>query len=82
MTPRQRELLTFFTAYVGERGMAPAYKEMAYALGLKTASGVTVHINALVSAGLIVRTRGYRGLRLPPAKCCPNCGHSLTGAAA
>jgi len=80
MTPRQNELLTFFTAYLAEKGIAPAYKEMAYALGLRTASGVTVHINALVSAGKIVRTRGYRGLRLPPSKCCPNCGCNLEAA--
>jgi len=77
MSPRQRELLTFFKRYVAQNGLAPSYKEMAHALGLKTASSISPHINALLLDGHLTHKRGYRGLALPPAKCCPNCGCNL-----
>lgn len=80
MTPRQHDLLQFFRAHMAKSELPPSYKQMAHALGVKSPAALVPHVQSLVRDGHLIRTKGYRGLALPPSKCCPNCGCKLEAA--
>lgn len=72
LTPRQNDLLTFIDGYIGQRGSAPDFREMADALGLKSLNSVDRMLKALEERGFIRRlhrrARAIEVIRLPAAK--------------
>lgn len=66
MTKRQKQLLDFIAAYIGEHGICPSYDEMRDALGLKSKSNINRIVVALIDRGYLVRETGcgVRNLRL------------------
>lgn len=52
-TKRQRELLTWVSAFIQEHGYGPSYREVMNGLGYKSVSTVAVHIEGLVSKGYL-----------------------------
>ena len=59
MTPRQAQLLAFLTERQRAGGAMPSYVEMAASLGIRSKSGVSRIIDALVELGRIRRTPGH-----------------------
>lgn len=53
LTPRQRALLDFISAYIAEHRCGPSIREMADGLGLISVSGIMRLINGLVERGFI-----------------------------
>ncbi|NLA43268.1 winged helix-turn-helix transcriptional regulator [Candidatus Saccharibacteria bacterium] len=52
-TKRQRELLNFVDAFIKGHDYSPSYREIAEALGFKSVSTVSSHINNLINLGYI-----------------------------
>lgn len=55
LTAKQRELYQFIAATIAESGIAPTFKEMAYALGFKSKARIHVLLNDLESKGALRR---------------------------
>lgn len=65
MTPHEKQLLEFITERINATGIAPTFREMAEALGLKSKSGAVMRVDSLVRQGYLVRRpRANRGLAL------------------
>lgn len=52
---RQRAILDYIAAYVGEKGYQPTIRAMADALGISSTSVVAYHLQKLEDGGLITR---------------------------
>lgn len=55
LTAKQRELYQFLSATIAETGIAPTFKEMAHAVGLKSKARIHILLNDLESKGAIRR---------------------------
>lgn len=53
VTPRQREALTFISAFIAQHGYSPSTEEIRAALGLKSKSGVHRLVHGLEERGEI-----------------------------
>jgi len=53
---KQRELLVFIDNFIKGTGYGPSYREIMRALDYKSVSTVAVHINGLITAGLLRKT--------------------------
>ena len=53
LTPKQKEVLDFIIDFIGDRGYAPSFREIADGLNLASPSTVHVHIQALRSRGFL-----------------------------
>ncbi|MCV9963641.1 hypothetical protein OIU34_17210 [Pararhizobium sp. BT-229] len=69
LTKRQRDLLVFLSNHVNERGLMPAYVEMASAIGVASKSGIHRLVLALEERGYIRRipnrARAIEIIRVP-----------------
>ncbi|NMD35719.1 MAG: transcriptional repressor LexA [Planctomycetes bacterium] len=54
LTPKQKQVLRFLEAYIGERGLAPTYEEIGDAIGTCKVT-VLAHLQQLEKKGLIRR---------------------------
>jgi repressor LexA len=64
MHPRQAEILTVIRNHLQARGCSPTLAEIGDALGLEK-NTVHYHVKAMLGAGILERSPGWRGLRLP-----------------
>jgi SOS-response transcriptional repressor LexA len=55
---RQQAILDFVRAYVQEHGHAPALREIASGVGMRSTSNVAYHINRLVNQGYLHKQEG------------------------
>ena len=53
---KQRELLNFIDDFIKEHEYGPSYREIMRALDYKSVSTVAVHVDGLISAGLVRKT--------------------------
>lgn len=65
LTPRRRQILDCLITTVNEQGYPPSLREIAAAVGLKSASTVLFHLRALEEAGYI-RREPHRNRALAP----------------
>ena len=56
ITPRRQQILDYLIETTRERGYPPSMREIAKAVGLKSASTVLFHLRVLEKAGLVERT--------------------------
>ena len=79
MTPKQLDLLTFFSRHIESHGFAPIYAEMADAIGTFSRSSMFGKVDELVAQGYLVRSKNrQRGLERT-SKPLPGTGLDLTG---
>jgi repressor LexA len=64
MHPRQAEILKVIRNHLQTHGCSPTLAEIGDALGLEK-NTVHYHVKTMLSAGILERTPGWRGLRLP-----------------
>ncbi|MEJ2061452.1 MAG: transcriptional repressor LexA [Gammaproteobacteria bacterium] len=64
MHPKQAEILQYLRDYQALHGRAPTLGEIGRAVGLASRSTAHYHVNALVEAGHLERSPGWRGVRL------------------
>lgn len=50
---KQRELLLFIDGFIKGNGYGPSYREVMRALGYKSVSTVSIHINGLIQKGYL-----------------------------
>lgn len=50
-TKKQRELLTFIQAFIGEHGYSPSYREIMNGLKYNSVATVALHVNNLIKRG-------------------------------
>lgn len=55
LTKRQRQVLTFITRSIEERGYPPTMREIGEHMGIRSTNGVNDHLKALERKGYIVR---------------------------
>jgi repressor LexA len=55
ITPQQSKFLAFLTKHIMEKGCCPSYREIGKALGIKSTSGVSRLVSALVERGMLKR---------------------------
>lgn len=55
LAPRQREILEYIATVMDQRGIAPTYREIGDALGIRSTNGVSDHVKALVKKGYLDR---------------------------
>lgn len=55
ISDKQKEIFEYIKNFIEEKGVAPSVREIANSVGLKSASTVQYHLNALEDAGLIER---------------------------
>lgn len=67
MHPRQAEILRVIRNYLQTHGCSPTLAEIGDALGLEK-NTVHYHVKAMLNAGLLERSPGWRGLHLPQDK--------------
>lgn len=69
LTQRQHDLLLFIDGHIKATGTAPSFDELATHAGLKSKSGVSRLVDALVERGFLsrrrIRARALEVLRLP-----------------
>ena len=65
MHPRQAEILKVIRDYLQAHGCSPTLAEIGDALGVEK-NTVHYHVKAMLNAGLLERSPGWRGLHLPP----------------
>ena len=53
---KQRELLSFIDGFIKGYGYGPSYREIMRALDYKSVSTVAVHVNGLITRGLLRKT--------------------------
>jgi len=64
-TKRQRELLGFIQAFIGEHGYSPSYREVMNGMNYNSVATVALHIRSLIARGhLIKRGRSARSLEV------------------
>jgi repressor LexA len=62
-TKKQRELLSYIEAFIGEHGYSPSYREIMAALSYNSVATVALHVNNLIKRGhLKKRDRSARSL--------------------
>ena len=70
LTPKQKEILDFITAYTKEHGYAPSLEEIGTEFELKAVSTVHQHVEALKKKGFLLKgmnqPRGIQTLRETP----------------
>ena len=54
-TKKQRELLTYIEAFIGEHGYSPSYREIMSGVGYNSVATVALHINSLIKRGHIAK---------------------------
>lgn len=59
LTRRQKEVMDFLAAFIGERGYSPSYEEIAAGLGLASLATVHKHIQALESKQYLRRNYNH-----------------------
>ena len=65
LTPRQQEALDFVREYLAEHGVSPTQREIADAMGTRSASSVANLLCALERKGAIqVQSGAARGIRI------------------
>jgi len=67
LAPRQQEILDYIASSINQRGIAPSFREIGDALGIRSTNGVADHIKALERKGYIDRVGGRgraRSIRL------------------
>lgn len=50
-TKKQRELLTYIQAFIGEHGYSPSYREIMNGLEYNSVATVALHVNSLIKRG-------------------------------
>lgn len=64
-TKKQRELLAYIEAFIGEHGYSPSYREIMTGLHYNSVATVALHVNSLIKRGhLRKRDRSARSLEL------------------
>lgn len=63
LTARQQQILEFIASAVDQRGIAPTFREMGDALGIRSTNGVADHVKALERKGYIERPGGRGSAR-------------------
>lgn len=64
-TKKQRELLGFIEAFIGEHGYSPSYREIMNGLSYTSVATVALHVNNLIKRGhLRKRDRSARSLEV------------------
>lgn len=64
-TKKQRELLAFIEAFIGEHGYSPSYREIMSGLRYNSVATVALHVNSLIKRGhLRKRDHSARSLEL------------------
>lgn len=58
LTRRERQLLDALVAHIAEHGYQPSMRELARAVGLRSASSVHHHVTSLEAKGILRRPRG------------------------
>lgn len=64
MTPKQKEMLDFITAFINDNGFSPSYQEIADALNMKSRGQIRSKLKILSDDGLINITGKSRGITL------------------
>lgn len=52
---KQRELLSFIDGFIKGNGYGPSYREIMRALDYRSVSTVAVHVNGLITRGLLLK---------------------------
>jgi SOS-response transcriptional repressor LexA len=64
-TKKQRELLSYIEAFIGEHGYSPSYREIMNGLSYTSVATVSLHVNSLIRRGhLRKRDRSARSLEV------------------
>jgi len=64
-TKKQQELLGFISAFIGEHGYSPSYREIMTGLNYTSVATVSLHVNNLIKRGhLQKRDRSARSLEV------------------
>lgn len=64
-TKKQRELLAFIEAFIGEHGYSPSYREIMIGLNYTSVATVALHVNSLIKRGhLLKRDHAARSLEV------------------
>ena len=76
-TKKQKELLSFIEAFIGEHGYSPSYREIMTGLNYTSVATVALHVNSLIKRGhLVKRDHSARSLEVvtptEPAKITSN----------
>lgn len=67
-TKKQRELLSFIQAFIGQHGYSPSYREIMTGLNYTSVATVALHVNNLIKRGhLRKRDRSARSLEVVEA---------------
>src|SRR3989338_1044238 len=65
LTPRQKQILDFITAYIKKRNFAPSLEEIKKHLRLRSVSNIHQHIEALENKGLLQKLKNQpRGVEI------------------
>jgi SOS-response transcriptional repressor LexA len=65
---KQKELLIFIDSFIENNGYSPSYREIMTALGYKSVSTVSTHIDNLIAKGyLLKQDNAARTLEVPPS---------------
>ena len=68
-TKKQKELLDFIQAFIGEHGYSPSYREIMSGLNYTSVATVALHVNSLIKRGhLRKRDRSARSLEVVEVK--------------
>lgn len=68
-TKKQKELLSFIQAFIGEHGYSPSYREIMNGLNYTSVATVSLHVNNLIKRGhLRKRDRSARSLEVVDIK--------------
>jgi SOS-response transcriptional repressor LexA len=74
-TKKQRELLVFIEAFIGEHGYSPSYREIMSGLNYTSVATVALHVNSLIKRGHL-RKRDFNARSLEVVK--PSDASSVT----
>lgn len=55
-TKKQHELLSYLDAFIKSHGYSPSYREIMQALGYKSVSTVSTHIQGLIARGYVKKS--------------------------
>jgi repressor LexA len=68
-TKKQKEILSFIQAFIGEHGYSPSYREIMSGLNYTSVATVALHVNSLIKRGhLRKRDRSARSLEVVEVK--------------
>lgn len=68
LTKKQRELFDYLDAFIKSHGYAPSYREIMHALGYKSVSTVSTHLQGLIAHGYVKKSQDEaRSLEIIPA---------------